>query len=309
MGHQVCCQTSWNLREIEAGIAYFQPDLLVTVGFDKPMEPTLDMLPELCKKYRMLHIYWAVEDKIHFEAVSLPYVMRVKPDIVWTIHPECVSKYEELGFISEYFNFAYHPNTFPPKKDLSDEAYDISFVGTTHLETRTYRYESLKHLVFPFVKAGVELKVWGMNWPDNESLLIREFGVSVPPDWYQGYLPYKQTATVYNKSKIVLGVQNALDQVTQRTFEIMGTGAFMLASRTDELERLFKDGEHLALSSGPEETLEKAAYYLKRPEERLRIGRQAREKVLRYHTFNHRLAKAWPGVLKQLRLAKESGNA
>lgn len=302
MGHQMYYQSSWNMKEIEAGIRFFRPEFLVTVGYDKPMaEASVDRIRELCKQYKLYHIYWATEDKIHFETISLSWVRRMRPDMVWTIHPDCVHMYRKLGIASEYMNFAFNPRVFPPKPDLSEEKFDISFVGTTHLETRTYRYDSLRQLLFPLIQSGIRTDVWGHNWSTSKHFLEQKFGLSVPSQWHHGYLPYKHTAHVYHQSKIMLGVQNARDQVTQRTFEIMGAGAFMIASRTEELLRLFKDKEEIVLSSHPEETLELVDYYLQHPEERRSIGKNARTKVMSEHTFSHRLKQVWPATLEHFK--------
>lgn len=297
LGHKLYYQTSWELREIEAAIAYFRPEILITVGYDKPMvEFPLETVPEWCRKYGMLQIYWATEDKIHFERLSQKAVQRLQPDLVWTIHPDCVSLYGGMGMASEFLNFACNPRLFPEKPDTAAERYDIAFVGTTHLETRTYRYDSLKQLLFPLVASGEDVHVWGSNWAKDAALLEREFGMALPPSCIHGFLPYKRTAGVYHGSKIMLGVQNAEDQVTQRTFEILGCGAFMIASRTEELERLFEHEREIVFSSGPDETLELARHYLKHPEERTAIGRRARAKVMSRHTFSPELIRIWPGV-------------
>ena len=137
---------------------------------------------------------------------------------------------------------------------------------------------------------------------ESKDSLQKEFGVSIPPSDFCGFLPYKETVSVYHQSQIMLGVQNAQDQVTQRTFEILGTGALMIASRTEEMERLFQHGEEVLLSSCGDETLELVEYYSKRPEERLRIGRKARAKVMTKHTFAHRLNQVWSSVIECIKL-------
>lgn len=302
LGHKLYYQSSWNQQEIEAAIAYFQPEILITVGYDKPMaEFPLEVIPDWCEKYGLLQIYWATEDKIHFERLSQKAVQRLNPDLVWTIHPDCVSMYREKGIMSEFLNFAFNPRLFPEKRDVGPEQYDIAFVGTTHLETRTYRYESLKELLFPLVASPESVHVWGGNWKENAALLKHEFGMALPPSCIHGFLPYKRTVRVYHDSKIMLGVQNARDQVTQRTFEILGCGAFMIASRTEELERLFEHGKEIVYSSEPDETLELARYYLKHPEQRTAIGRMARTKVLSRHTFSRELERLWPNVEQLLK--------
>ncbi len=67
---------------------------------------------------------------------------------MWTIHPDRVEKYEKLGTPSSYLNFAFNPRMFPEKKKDEKETFDISFIGSTHLHIRTYRYDSLQHLLY-----------------------------------------------------------------------------------------------------------------------------------------------------------------
>lgn len=306
-GHVVYCLPSWEDGEIAAAAERIKPDLLITVGCREEGPSAMPVrLRELCDRLHMIHLYWATEDKIHYDRISLPVVQRLKPDLILTLHPDCIPMYQRHGFSAIHFNFALNPRLFPPKTDLSREIYDLSFVGTTHLEVRTYRYTSLKHLLFPLVKAGIRTEVWGRNWQRVRQQLQEEFGLGVPPEWDHEFLPFERTAEVYHQSRIMLGVQNAEDQVTQRTFEILGTGAFMIASRTPELMRLFREGEEIVLSSSPEETLELVEYYLRHPEERLRIGMKARAAVMREHTFDHRLTMLWPHVRKRMRMMKRS---
>jgi spore maturation protein CgeB len=294
MGHRVCYQTSWNFAEIEAGLRHFRPELLLTVGYDKAMhEAPLERVPELCEKYRIAHVYWATEDRIHFELISRPMVNRLKPDLVWTIHPACVPMYNRIGLAAAYFNFAFNPRRFPMKHGKIEETYDVVLIGHAHLETRTYRYESLRQLLYPLIRSGLRTDVWGGGWNENAELLLREYGAVIPPEWLHGPVPYLRTAELYRQSRIVLGVQNAEDQVTQRTFEILGTGAFMIASRTPELETLFEHGQELVLSSGPEETLELVRHYRDRAGDRAKIGARARAKVLDLHTYRRRLRDVW----------------
>lgn len=301
-GHRVCYQTSWDMNEVEAGIRHFQPDLLITVGFDKPMhEAPLERIPEICRKHRIVHIYWATEDRIHFDKISRPMVNRLQPDIVWTIHPACVAMYRGIGVDAAYFNFAFNPRKFPMKLGTGDEKYDVSMIGNAHLETRTYRYESLRQLLFPLIGSGTRVHVWGGGWKENADLLLREFGGTIPPAWITGPVPYLHTPRIYRQSRVVLGIQNAEDQVTQRTFEILGTGAFMIANRTGEMERLFEHGKELAMSSGPEETLELIRFYRNRERDRLDIGRRAHRKVMNLHTYRHRLENVWEQVEERLK--------
>ncbi len=302
MGHEVFVVTFWSAAKVEAAIIYYKPDILITVGCGHvPFKsPFPGKLPGLCEKYGLFHINWAIEDKIHHTYWSLPYIKRIKPDLVWTLHPDCIESYNKAGFPASYLNFCFNPELFPAKKYDERELFDISLVGTTHLGKKTYRYDSLWHLLFPLVKAGIKTNIWGFGWHEYKSLIKNQFGMAVPREWIQGFLPYKYTANIYHSSKILLGIQNAQDQVTQRTFEIMGAGSFMISSKTEAIREMFADREELVTTSSPEETLELVNYYLKRPEKRYQVGYNARQKILENYTFRQHLQKIWPEVDKNI---------
>ncbi|HZG15552.1 MAG TPA: glycosyltransferase [Candidatus Bathyarchaeia archaeon] len=307
IGHRIVYQSSWNMKEIEAGIAHFKPDILITVGCDIPLRsPSLDILPELCRKYNLFHIYWATEDKIHHHLWSLPFIERIKPDCVWTIHPECMASYIQKGIFAQYLNFACNPRFFLEKPAHAYEHYDLTMIATAHLDQMTYRYESLANLFFPLVQNNWKVNIWGWGWLENQMLIRTHFGVEVPSDWVHGYLSYRDTVSVYHQSKIALGIQNARDQVTQRTFEILGVGGFMLANRTEALTSMFTEGVEIVYSDSPAETLEKVSYYLAHPELRYQIGQAARRKILAEHTYQHRLEAIWPQVEPMI-IAKRGG--
>lgn len=294
LGHEIMYQTSWRHDEVERGIAYFRPDILITIGFNRRLFRFADRIPELCRRYRLFHLYWATEDLINHVDWSYPYVQRTRPDLVWTIHPACIDIYESLGIPSSYLNFAFNPRIFPSKQTKEREVFDISFVGNTHLFKRTYRFDSLQHLLFPLVGIGQRVHIWGSDWRKDEGLIAKEFGKTIPREWLKGHLLYSKSGNVYRSSKIILGVQNALDQVTQRTFEILGSGAFMIASRTQGILSLFEDKKELVLSSSPEETIELVSYYLNKPELRYEIGLQGRKKVLENYTYTRQIINIWP---------------
>ncbi len=298
LGHKIFYQSSLLPDEVEAGIAYFKPDIFITVGWCPiPLRSRYpDRIHELCKKYRLFHIYWATEDKIHHTTWSVPFLQRFRPDLVWTIHPDCIEKYEKLGTPASYLNFSFNPRMFPTKKKEDKEIFDISLIGTTHLHVKTYRYESLRHLLFPLIQDGKKTHIWGYGWHESQATIKKHFGRQVPGDWIRGYLPYKETASVYRSSKIVLGVQNALDQVSQRTFEILGTGSFMITSKTQAIMEMFEDRREVVVSSSPEKTIELVNFYLNRPELRFEIGENARRKIMEQYTFQHQLEKIWPMV-------------
>ncbi|WP_456298070.1 CgeB family protein [Alkaliphilus pronyensis] len=295
LGHSLALQSSWSPEEVEAGIRIFKPNILITVGYNRPLFNRFSRkVHELCSKYKLFHLYWATEDIINHFSWSLPYVKDSKPDLVWTIHKDCIKKYEALGIPALYFNFGLNPRIFPAKKKNEAETFDISLVCATHLFKETYRFQSFQDLLFPLVKAGIDTNIWGYGWKKDSKLIKETFGHTIPKKWLRGHLLYGETASVYRKSKIVLGVQNSEEQVTQRTFEILGSGGFMIASRTKALSSMFKDKVEIVLSSSPTETVELVNYYINRPDIRYEIGCNGRKRVLEDYTYLSNLKRIWP---------------
>jgi len=113
------------------------------------------------------------------------------------------------------------------------------------------------------------------------------FSREVPQDWIRGYLPYTEANKVYSSVDIVIGPQNLPGQLTQRTYEILGSGGFLITSDTPAVLRLFEPGRDLVVSASKEDTLRLVSYYLKNPEQRQKIREHAKYAVAK-HSYKHR---------------------
>ena len=125
-------------------------------------------------------------------------------------------------------------------------------------------------------------------------------GADIPEAWLHGYLEYPLANLVYSSASIILGLQNHQTQLSQRTYEIMGSGGFLLTSDIPEIRRMFVPGRDLAVSSAPEQTVELVNHYLKQTEERQRISAQG-QKAVTTHTYAHR-ASEMLRILEEARL-------
>ncbi|SFL40211.1 spore maturation protein CgeB [Lachnospiraceae bacterium KH1T2] len=100
-------------------------------------------------------------------------------------------------------------------------------------------------------------------------------------------LAYEEVPKVYYLSKINLSIclHSIISGVPLRTFDIMGTGGFVLSNYQQELEELFDIGKEIVVFHNFEEMQDLAGYYLKHDEERIRIGINGYKKVAGNYTY------------------------
>lgn len=98
---------------------------------------------------------------------------------------------------------------------------------------------------------------------------------------------------VYYSSKINLNItlRSIASGVPLRVFDVMSVGGFMLSNWQEEIPELFVEDKEIVTYKTPEELIEKADYYLKHEDKRVRIGVNGYRKVKERHTYEHRLEK------------------
>jgi spore maturation protein CgeB len=77
--------------------------------------------------------------------------------------------------------------------------------------------------------------------------------------------------------------------VNQRVFDVPACGAFLLTDYQESLDELFEIGKELVVYRHKDEIPEIVRYYLKNPEQRKTIAMKGRQRVLKEHTYKHRL--------------------
>ena len=126
---------------------------------------------------------------------------------------------------------------------------------------------------------GVDLKIWGRNWPGRLAEGDR-------------FVKDAVAAKIYSATKIGLNShsnQSRQGGLNTRSFELLSTGTFELTDAVEGMEELLEPGREVAVYHSPEEARDRVRYYLKHPDERERMARAGRERVLSQHTFVHRM--------------------
>ncbi len=274
-------------NSIKEAVDHFRPDLMITTGwaYRGHKREHVDELVKRTAKYKVKHIYWATEDPRWMVECSFKCIEIYKPDAVMTIHTDSVNKYRELGLPAGQLDFGCNPQFNKHEPPCSKYDYDVALVGNGGKAWKSHRKDSVQILLKPLVERGFNLAIWGKRWDRfNEKLM----GFKLPKHMLKGELPYEETNKVYNSAKIIIGLQNDQTMLTSRTFEVLGSGGFLLTVPTQSVNNLFTNNFHLTCSSSPEHTVRLVDYFLKHEAERQAIAQNGQREVYLKHTYKER---------------------
>ncbi len=160
-----------------------------------------------------------------------------------------------------------------PVQLTSDEQnrYETEVVFVGHYEPDG-RQDSIRALVL----AGIRVKLWGGHYWNREVLgdLYDILSPIVPVEGVE-------YAKALCGAKICLCFLSKLnrDTYTRRCFEIPACGKVLLAERTDDLMKFFKEDEEACFFSSPEELVRKVQWLIDNPDIRERIAKGGLRRV------------------------------
>lgn len=100
-----------------------------------------------------------------------------------------------------------------------------------------------------------------------------------------------EVSNIYRSTKINLNITlHCIEKgISQRIFDVMAAGGFLISNYQEELEELFVPGEEIVLYHNMQELEEQIAYYLEHEEERGKIAKKGQQKVLRLHNYHEKM--------------------
>ncbi|MCH4147438.1 MAG: glycosyltransferase [Prevotella sp.] len=194
-------------------------------------------------------------------------------DYIVTNKSYIINDLKHLGSQNVIFvNNAYEPTFHYPRKlsdaDKSKFGSDVGFVGAFEKE----RLESILYLA----DHGIHVKVFGDRlWQKykkyNRYLTIEDFELKTED--------YCKALSAFKISLCFLRKKN-YDTQTTRTVEIPACRGFLLAERTEEHKRMFREDEEAVYFSSNRELLNKCIYYLEHEAERKKIAEEGYKRCI-----------------------------
>lgn len=184
-------------------------------------------------------------------------------------------KWKDIGIDVISFPLAADTATYYPAEPKDRYKCDLSYVGN-YWEKKAK--DGIDKYILP-LKEKHDLKIWGeWGWPAGLS---------------SGKLPFGADRDVFCSSKINLSLhephsRNLGIDVISRIFNIPACKAFQVSDYVKEINDFFRKDE-IIMCKDAEDYHDKVAFYLKHPGLRAEIAEKAYRRVLREHTYKHRV--------------------
>lgn len=236
------------------------------------------------RKRGVITILWFVED---YERFTYWKDFAQCYDFVFTIQKgECIERIRAAGAGEvHYLPTACDPIVHRPLQLTAEErahwGSPISFVGAGY-HNRQQVFASFAEMPF---------KIWGTEWPTCRPFdrLVQEEGRRLTPEEYIKIFNATDININLHSSSERDGVDPFGDFINPRTFELASAGAFQLVDSRTLLPELMVPGVEVATFDTIPELREKIAHFQNHPEERAKIAAAGRDRVLREHTYGHRI--------------------
>ncbi|MEK3886285.1 CgeB family protein [Bacillus sp. FSL K6-3431] len=274
------------LHMLQSFIIAGKPDIALTlVGFKIPIKMT-----HLLKKWEVKTAIWFTEDPYFIDKTN---VLSNYYDFVFTIDTAALEYYKKNGHKHAYhLPLATDLRVFQPKQVEAHYRSDICLVGYPYPERVQYIQHLLQHTDYKIKVVGT-WKNSLSRFRNNRNLVIHEGWVepSIVADFYNGANIVLNTHRPFNLKNNQNRLGIAGKSINNRTFDAAACDSFQLIEFKEDLPNHFIEDEEMVAFRNYEELIQKIDHYMEFEEVRQKIANNARSRVLREHTFQHRLDK------------------
>jgi spore maturation protein CgeB len=177
-------------------------------------------------------------------------------------------------------------NRYAYDKTADALEYDVTFVGQPYGE-REATVERLRAEEF-------EVECWGYGWPNGRlehDEMVRVFGASrVNLNLSAAYSPPRSLRARVSSLIRRERHEPRKSQIKGRTFEVPGSGGFLLTDRVPYLEEYLIPGKEIGVFESTEDLVRQVGWWLDHEEERARAAEAGYRRVRAEHTYDHRFA-------------------
>ncbi|MEI7473403.1 MAG: glycosyltransferase [bacterium] len=286
LGHDTL---SYDVRDLnENEILNFNPDLVIGYDYAHFVEDQAENIIKQLNK-PIIHYFGdaPLENYSHSGNLNLFDKLSTSDGIVFCWDKEYIKAFKNRAYS---LPLAVNPSVYMTETHKKNDK--IVFVGRPLTETRLeilcevlkqypdnleiYSYE--KH----FEKSIEQIKKFN---------LLDENQINLYKKTFKGFLKTeKELANIYAQSAISLNItlDQGISSINYRVFEVLASKGFLITDYKKDTAIEFIADVEAVYYSNINELMEKIAFYLYNPEQRLKIEEQGHLKILNKHTFKHR---------------------
>jgi len=288
LGHEIAFLDSWN-RSAHANFADLNRKLLETVQQERPdvlfcvlvhYEIWTETLDLIRSAFGVRVVNWGTDDSWKYEQFSRFIAPHV--DLYATTYASTLDLARGQGLTNFHrTQWAADKGNLLAPLPARNCRFPASFVGSAY-GNRTKWIEMLR-------SRGVEVQCFGHGWRD-------------------GVLEDDKLVAVMRQSVICLNFADSPPQLSgggsrfnrqlkARTFEVPGSGGFLLTQTAEGIEDYYLPGREIAIFNGLEDLVSSIRYYLEHPDERDRIANAGFQRTAEEHTYERRFAELLKALL------------
>lgn len=166
------------------------------------------------------------------------------------------------------------------------QSHDVLFLGNCYNAAR-------RDLESTLLNAGFEVGFYGLNWQHAAGECLYDFATG---------------AALYQNAKVSIsdtfydGKTEVKAFVSNRLFQALAAGAFVLQQHSPDLERFtgLVAGVHYVEWTRPDDLVEQVRAYLRNPKDRARIARAGQSFVLQNYSFDRQVKRLFEEILPML---------
>lgn len=276
--------TKGGLRGLQSLTKSFNPEVAITlVGFKLPIR-----MVQWLQTQQIKTAVWFTEDPYYMDQTAN---LSNYYDFVFTIDSAALEFYRKNGHKHAYhLPLATEPEIFKPKEKKAPYKSEICIVGFPYPERIQYIQLLLQNTNYNITVVGKWKKPL-YPFQNHPKLVIHDRWVepSVAADFYNGANIVLNTHRPSNlkQNKNQLGIEG--NTINNRTYDVASCCSFQLLEYKEDLPSHFIENKEMVSFKNDQELIEKIDHFMQSEDERQKIATNARKRVLKDHTFKHRL--------------------
>lgn len=156
-------------------------------------------------------------------------------------------------------------------------------------------YKNIIALQYISVKAAEQERIRTLKYMSdlfNVDIYTRSDTSHMPNANNKGFAKsHEEMPLIFNQSKINLNItaKSIRSGLSQRIFDVLASGGFLITNYQSEIPEIFEDGKDLVMYSDINQLRDLCSYYLEHEEERISIAQNGFNKVKELHNYDIRM--------------------